>query len=166
MDSGRPGLRTLIESPVVVADASVILKWVLPPTDESDVEQALRLRDAIADRLVRAVVPSLWIYELGNTLARRLPKSAEAMLDALTRFDFDIGTESRDWMHQVLDLTRRYGVTFYDAAYHALAIIHVGLFVTADERYLKQTAEAGRVKHLREWEAGITSRRLRRAPPL
>jgi len=39
----------LIEPQVVVPDASVILKWVLPPVDESDVEQAIRLRDAIAN---------------------------------------------------------------------------------------------------------------------
>lgn len=134
----------------------MILKWVLPAADEYDVEQALRLRDAIADRQVRAAVPSLWIYELGNTLARRLPNSAEATLEALMRFDFDIGAESRDWMHQVLELTRRYGVTFYDASYHALAIIHQGLFVTADERYLRRTAKAGSVTHLREWQGRAT----------
>ena len=152
MGSGRPGRRTLKESQIVVPDASVILKWVLPPAEESDVEQAIRLRDAIADGQVRAIVPGLWIYELGNTLARLLPKSAEAMLETLLRFDFDVGAASRDWMQQVLDLTRRYGVTFYDAAYHALAIIHQGIFVTADVRYLSQTAEAGRVTHLREWQ--------------
>ncbi|MCY4342890.1 MAG: type II toxin-antitoxin system VapC family toxin [Gammaproteobacteria bacterium] len=141
----------MIEPQVVVPDASVILKWVLPPADESDVEQAIRLRDAIANGQARAVVPSLWIYELGNTLARRVPKSAEAILGALKRFDFNIGAESQNWMSQVLDLTRRYGVTFYDAAYHALAIIHQGVFVTADERYLRQAAEAGRVAHVRKW---------------
>ena len=32
---------------VVVPDASVILKWVLPPADEADVDRALALRDAI-----------------------------------------------------------------------------------------------------------------------
>ena len=151
MDSGRPGQSTLTESPVVVPDASVILKWVLPAAEEADVEQAIRLRDAIANGQLRAIVPGLWIYELGNTLARRLPNSAEAIMGTLMRFDLDIGTESQQWMHQVLDLTRRYGVTFYDAAYHALAIIHQGLFVTADERYLGQTAEADRVTHIREW---------------
>jgi len=140
----------LIEPQVVVPDASVILKWVLPPADESDVEQAIRLRDAIANGQARAILPSLWIYELGNTLARRVPKSAEAILGALTRFDFYIGAESRNWMLQSLDLTRRYGVTFYDAAYHALAIIHQGVFVTADECDLGQPAEADRVTHVRE----------------
>ena len=33
---------------MVIPDASVILKWVLPPADEADVTRALALRDAIA----------------------------------------------------------------------------------------------------------------------
>ena len=75
--------------------------------------------------------------------------TAEAMLGALMRFDFEVGAESEEWMHQVLQLTAHYRVTFYDAAYHALAIIHKCLFVTADERCLRRTVEAGGVTHLR-----------------
>ena len=41
---------------VVVPDASVILKWVLPPATEPDVRRALALRDAIAAGNVRAFV--------------------------------------------------------------------------------------------------------------
>ena len=51
-------------APVVVPDASVILKWVLPSSaDESDVVPALVLRDAAAGE-IRALAPELWIYEL------------------------------------------------------------------------------------------------------
>ena len=35
-------------APLVAPDASVILKWVLPPASEPDFERALALRDAIA----------------------------------------------------------------------------------------------------------------------
>ena len=62
---------------LVVPDASVILKWVLPSKDEPNLGQALELRDSIADGRVRAIVPSLWFYEVGNTLARRRPEHAE-----------------------------------------------------------------------------------------
>ena len=44
---------------VVVPDASVILKWVLPCGDEPDVVRALALRNSIAAGRVRAVVPDL-----------------------------------------------------------------------------------------------------------
>ena len=53
---------------IVVPDASVILKWVLPSADEPDLGLALALRDDIAGGRVRAVVPHLWLYEVGNTL--------------------------------------------------------------------------------------------------
>jgi len=52
----------------------------------------------------------------------------------------------------VLELTKRYDVSFYDAAYHALAIVHDGLFVTADTRYVTRVAEMGSLVALGEWQ--------------
>lgn len=42
-------------------------------------------------------------------------------------------------------------MTFYDAAYHAHAILQHGVFVTADERYFRQAREARAVARLAEW---------------
>lgn len=144
-------------APLVVPDASVILKWVLPAADEADRESALALRDAILAGDARAVVPALWIYEVGNTLARRYPERAARMLHALLRFDFVIAPCSTRWMRQALALTARHGVTFYDAAYHAHALVAGGVFVTADERYVERTSVAGGVIRLREWVPGTRS---------
>jgi hypothetical protein len=44
--------------PLVVPDASVLLKWVLPSNDEPDADQALLLRTAILDEEVHALVPA------------------------------------------------------------------------------------------------------------
>ena len=140
---------------VVVPDASVILKWVLPSAGEPDLEPALALRDAIAGGNVRAIVPHLWLYEVGNTLARRQPARAERALDALLRFKFESASPTPAWLALVLDLTRRYGVTFHDAACHAHAIGTRGAFVTADERYVARTCEAGCVMRLSDWAAGV-----------
>ena len=138
-------------TPLVVPDASVILKWVLPPADETDVETALALRDSIASGGIRALVPDLWVYEVGNTLARRLPAEASRLLDALVRFDLTIAQRSSRWLSQALELTRRYGVTFYDAAYHVHAIVEQGVFITADARYLQRTGQASAM-HLSAWD--------------
>ena len=54
-------------------------------------------------------------------------------------------------LDRALALTQRYGVTFYDAAYHAHAIVERGVFVTADERYVERASEAGAVTRLSEW---------------
>ena len=140
-----------MEPRLVVPDASVILKWVLPSDDERNLVQALALRDSIADGHVRAVVPSLWIYEVGNTLARRQPERAERSLAVLSRFDLENAPRSPRWLESVLLLIQRYGVTFYDASYHAHAIVGRGIFVTADERYVARAGKAGFVTPLSEW---------------
>lgn len=80
--------------------------------------------------------PRFWVYEVGNTLARRYPDRAQRTLDALLRFELVSAPRSPRWLTQVLALTKAYGVTFYDAAYHAHALVRRGVFVTADDRYL------------------------------
>lgn len=137
--------------PLVIPDASVILKWVLPLADERDADRALALRDAIASGSVRALVPDLWLYEVGNTLARRLPEQVGRLLEVLLRFGLPRAPPSHRWRSQALDLTQRYGVTFYDAAYHAHAILEQGVFVTADERYFQQAHKANFILRLAEW---------------
>lgn len=137
---------------VVVPDASVILKWVLPdPAGEDDLEAALRLRDAATSRKIRFRVPSLWLYEAGNTLTRRFPKRAAEALRLLIAFGLEESIPDDRWLAQAIELTQRYGVTFYDAAYHALALVEKGVFVTTDQKYVRRAGKAGRVVTLKEW---------------
>jgi predicted nucleic acid-binding protein len=140
---------------VVVPDASVILKWVLPdPTGEQDVESALHLRDSAVNGKISIKVPSLWLYEVGNTLTRRFADRAQDLLDALVAFDLDESGMHSEWLDQTITLTRRYNVTFYDAVYHALALVEKGVFVTADAKYVRKAGKAGAVVALKEW-AGL-----------
>lgn len=136
---------------MVVPDASVILKWALPIGDEPDGDRALLLRNAIRDDRVRAIVPSLWLYEVGNTVARRFPTHAGAWLSALVKFGLEESPVTARWLAQVLELTACYPVSFYDAAYHATALIHGGVFVTADQRYTGTALPHGAVVTLRDW---------------
>lgn len=138
--------------PLVVPDASVLLKWVLPSDEEPDADKALLLRAAIQDEAVHVVLPGLWLFEVGNTIARRFPAHASAWLSALVKFGLEEASPSQPWLAKTLELTRRYDVSFYDAAYHALAFIHKGVFVTADSRYVNRVTEAGSVIALSEWQ--------------
>jgi hypothetical protein len=56
-----------------------------------------------------------------------------------------------EWLALTLELTRRFDVSFYDAAYHALALTRHGTFVTADSRYVERTQARGAVVALAEW---------------
>lgn len=138
--------------PLVVPDASVLLKWVLPSDDEPDTDKALLLRAAILDEAVRVLVPALWLYEVGNTVARRFPMYAGTWLAALMKFGLEEAPPSPSWLAQALELTRRHEVSFYDAAYHALALIRNGLFVTADVRYISRVTQVGSVMALSKWQ--------------
>ena len=136
---------------IVVPDASVILKWVIPAA-EPDRDHALRLLEAICDERVQAIVPSLWLYEVSNILARRYPDDAEEIVSALLKLGLDDIATSPAWLTEALAIARQYPVTFYDAAYHATAIVSRGVFVTADARYVRQAGPRGGVVALTEWQ--------------
>lgn len=67
------------------------------------------------------------------------------------KFGIEEAPPSTPWLAKTLELTNRHEVTFYDAAYHSLALVHGGLFVTADTRYVNRVTESGSVMALSEW---------------
>ena len=106
---------------IVTPDASVLLKWVLPAEDEQDTDAALDLRGEAEAGTLDLVVPQLWIYEVGNTLARRFPEDAGELLASLADFRLTEAKLDARWRARAVSLSVRYGVAFYDAAYHAVA---------------------------------------------
>lgn len=136
---------------IVTPDASVLLRWVLPGHDEQDTDAALALRDEAVAGTLDLVVPQLWIHEVGNTLASRFPDDAEELLASLTDFGLTEAELDSRWRTRAVSLSVTYGVTFYDAAYHAVALGLGGVFVTADERYVRRASGAGGISSLRLW---------------
>ena len=142
---------------LVVPDASVILKWVLPAHDEPHTDRATNLLDAFVAGKIRCVVPALWHFEVGSTVARRFPEEAPGWLDTLERLSLDEIVPSRRWLASTLALSRDHQVTFYDAAYHAAAIVLGGTLVTADARYVAKTRSVGAVTPIADWSASERS---------
>jgi predicted nucleic acid-binding protein len=136
----------------IVPDASVLIKWSLPEGAEEDQNTAKELLEELAYERIRVMVPALWYFEVGNTLARKYPDQADASLQHLQSILQDCVAEaSQECRRRTIDLVRRHRVTFYDASYHALAIIHDGVFVTADEKYLQAVAGEPNLMHLKDW---------------
>ena len=123
---------------------------------EPDADKALLLRAAIQDEAVDVLLPALWLYEVGNTIARCFPTHASSLVSALMKFGLEEALPSQVWLVKILELTQRYEVSFYDAAYHALALLHKGVFVTADIRYVNRVRDAGSVIALSEWRPPLT----------
>lgn len=142
---------------VYVVDASVILKWVLPKNISPLQHQALSIRDALIEGKINIIVPSLWRYEVGNTLGRLIPANAYDLLTACTDIGFYEAKESSERDKTALDLMNQWQVSFYDASYHALAIVNDMEFITADEKYSHKVKDQGNILALKDWPTYATS---------
>lgn len=138
---------------IVVLDASVILKWVLEKDHEPDYQQAAKLQQAFLDQLIDIRLPTLWKYEVGNILGLKKPSVATEIMSALLAYEFDEVPLRSEYALAVLEHMRQIKqVTFYDSAYHVLALRTKGLYVTADNAYVKRARRKGHVMLLGEWE--------------
>lgn len=137
---------------LVVPDASVLLKWVLPEDREPHVAQAVGIRDAFTAGRIRLIVPSLWFYEAGNVLVAHYPESAAERLAALASFRLPEARPSQLWRDRIAKLATTHGVTFYDASYHALAAMLGGVFVTSDAKYLRKVGPGRHLLALADWQ--------------
>jgi len=138
---------------IVVPDASVILKWVLERDDELDHLQALTLQERLLAEEIEIRMPTLWRYEVGNVLGLKKPRMATELMGALLAYEFDEVPLRTEYVLDVLAHMQDVpGVTFYDSAYHVLALRTKGLYVTADRAYVKRAKRKGHVRLLSEWE--------------
>jgi predicted nucleic acid-binding protein len=141
-----------VNPPVIVPDASVLLKWSLDSSDEKDREKALVLRSLWLAGRLRIVLPSLWIYEVGNILGLKQPDLARNLLQIYVGYQFD-EERAADLLGTALDIMKAAGATFYDAAYHSVALKLNGTYVTADGKYARKAMPVGHVVALKDWRA-------------
>ncbi|MGH7232332.1 MAG: type II toxin-antitoxin system VapC family toxin [Nitrospiraceae bacterium] len=138
---------------IIVPDASVILKWVLEKEEGRDLPHARELQEAMLAEEVEIQLPTLWRYEVGNVLGLKQPAMAGELMSVLLAYDFEEVPLRTEYCLAVLEhLHCVKGVTFYDSAYHVLALRTKGLYVTADAAYVKRAKRRGHVALLSEWK--------------
>lgn len=137
---------------LIIPDASVLLKWVLPRQNEDSVEQALAIAKGFADNHIRLLLPTLWVYEVGNVLALKQPAIAEEQLLRLRQMVMPEVTPNEQTIREAIRLVAEKRVSFYDAIYHAVAITRQGIFVTADDKYVRAVGEGPHVMLLAAWK--------------
>lgn len=139
---------------VIVVDASVAGKWLLPAKGETLVEEASRLFGRWTSREVRLIVPDLFWAELGNLLwkavrQKRCEKAAaEAGLDALERRGLPT-VPSLGLLDLAFAIANTFDRSVYDSLYVALALDSRGQLITADEKLANALAARLPVKWLR-----------------
>ena len=136
---------------IVVPGASVILKWVDRLPGEKDRERADALLDAWLNGRLEIVVPPLWAFEVSNVLGQDDPLGAGPIMDELLGYRFEEADTTPELFRAAFGLMKDFRVTFYDAVYHAVALLRKGVFVTADEAYFRKAGRRGGVSLLREY---------------
>ena len=90
-------------------------------------------------------------YEVGNTLTRIVPEESLRLIQLCESVGLEEVSPTAGWLQLVVELVQTYQVSFYDASYHALAINQSGVFVTADEKYIKKVGESQNIKSLKDF---------------
>jgi predicted nucleic acid-binding protein len=128
-----------VTPPIVVVDTSVVLKW-FHEEGEDDVAAARALLDAFAAGEVDLLVLDLTVYELGNVLVRSLklaPEAVGTVLDALHEIVSPVALTASE-RGRAAELAAEHGLTFYDAAFAAVAQVRGGSLVTSDRALLNR----------------------------
>ncbi len=137
----------------VVLDASVAVKWIIPPAGETLTAESSRLLKRYANGEIDFIVPDVFWAEVGNVLwkgvrqrrwAQSIAESASAEM-SLQKF---FTVSSRSLLSEALKIAFAYERSVYDCLYVALAIQFNTDMITADERLANALAARLPVKWL------------------
>ena len=131
-----------------VLDNSVAMLWLLPESNPAGIDYASAALDAL--KVSQAFVPSLWVLEASNVIAKVEGKGvvteAQAQMFIALLGRLNIVTDQATAAHALgdtLNIARRYKLSAYDAAYLELAL-RTGLpLATLDADLAKAAATAG-----------------------
>ena len=127
---------------MIVLDASVALKWVLPDEEGGDAAWELAVRHARGTGTI--AVPDLMFYEAANVLAMTPRLSRQSSWDAwhdLSMMRLDVYAPTAQEMHRAMEISRTCRVSVYDAYYAALAEALDCKMVTADLKLARKLAK-------------------------
>lgn len=141
--------------PIIIPDASVILKWAFRSPEEQDLEKAMDILNLWLEGKVEMILPKLWGFEVGNVLALKNPQYAQEVMEIFIGYRFPEYETTTELCNETFKLIRQYRVTFYDAVYHAIALLKNGTMITMDKAYYRKAVKAGNVMILEDFTKGI-----------
>ena len=123
-----------------VLDCSIVLAWCLEDEQNPFAERAMQITTERG-----AVMPGIWCYEFRNALVVNERRGRLSARDTrATLADLEDMSIARDIDHSddsVQDLSRRHGLSVYDAAYLEVAVRRVLPLASLDHR-LREAAKA------------------------
>ena len=140
----------------VVLDSCVFNKLFL---QEDDRQQAISLITELAQRKYQVLVPNLFLYEV-LTIASVSNFPTDQAYNLITQYqkaNLELVDLDQSCILKAIEICetghKKSGFpSFYDASYHALAILNNCIFVTADTRHVSKTHQLGHIILLKDWE--------------
>ena len=114
----------------LIIDASALIAWVMPDETGLDLDRALAVHNDV-------IAPWLLWFELRNILlvserrGRLSAGMAEQIIEPLEGLGILLDTSPSSQV--VMELSRRHGLTAYDALYLECALRHGGVLATLDQ---------------------------------
>ncbi|MGB4599634.1 MAG: type II toxin-antitoxin system VapC family toxin [Trichlorobacter sp.] len=136
-----------------VPDATVVVKWALPPAEDKGQDRSLDLLQLWLEGGCRFLLPALWVAEVASLLARLHPQRAADLMTLLIGLEMPVAEDSAALCQRTLQLMQELGVGFYQAYYHAVALQHGGTLVTADAAYCRKARSAAGLLLLKDFAA-------------
>lgn len=143
----------------IVLDSCVFSKLFL---EEADSYQASALIECVIQNNIQMIVPSLFVYEvlatvnIGGYFANEV---YELIIDfqktQLHTIELDKSCIEKTQQICETGHIKSGFPSFYDACYHALAIINDCYFITADKRHFRKTQQLGHIVLLSDWEIAL-----------
>ena len=121
---------------LIVADSSVIVKWLSDENEERLIEAAEILKDARNNKII-LYAPGISRYEIGNAL---LKKKLKIILDQdtlTTAYELPVifVTETEKLAHETYEIALKTHITYYDASFIALAKQFRAILVTDNPKH-------------------------------
>ncbi len=136
-----------------VLDASVALKWAIPPANEPLSSESLYLLQQYVNGTIDFLVPDIFWAEIGNVLwkgarLRRWSHAAAADIASEMQSRNFFTVPSLALLTEALRIALTYDRAVYDCLYVALAVQSKTQMITADERLANALAAYLPVKWL------------------
>lgn len=125
---------------MVIADASIIYKWVTEEDTDPDTP-ALKLLRQFLDGKEDVSIPDIVLYELANALSTKTNltfKEVQEAWNLFERLNLNVVNPSLKFIRKSIEFSRKYHVTVYDASYAVLALEKNCIFLTADSKFVKK----------------------------
>lgn len=122
-------------------DASVAAKWF---NNEDLTDKALQIRDAFVHGKIDLLAPEQMIYEVGNSIWKNealTPEDAAKAIEDLIDLQIELICISPRLAASAMKTARESRITFYDAAYIALADQYDAPLISADGEILVKSSK-------------------------